>query len=71
LIFRPKIDDRGVRRGNTGKIIARWRHPVASMVGLDLLYWAMRSAPHRLIRMAIKIAREAGPLFSVVDLCLA
>jgi hypothetical protein len=41
------------------------------MVGLDLLYWAMRSAPHRLIRMAIKIAREAGPLFSVVDLCLA
>jgi len=27
----------------------------------------MRLAPHRLIRMAIKMAREAGPFFSVVD----
>jgi hypothetical protein len=31
----------------------------------------MRSAPYRLIRMAIKMASEAGPFFSVVDLCLA
>jgi hypothetical protein len=27
----------------------------------------MRSAPYRLIRMAIEMAREAGPFFSVVD----
>ena len=27
--FTPKIDDHGVRRGNTGRILARWRRPVA------------------------------------------
>jgi hypothetical protein len=38
--------------------------PVASRVALDLLYcWVMRSAPKNLIRMAIKMAREAGQLF--------
>jgi len=39
------------------------RRPVASRVALDLLYWAMRLAPYRLIRMAIEMAREAGPFF--------
>jgi hypothetical protein len=32
-----------------------------------MLHRAMRSAPHRRIVMAINMAREAGPLFSVVD----
>jgi hypothetical protein len=67
LIFYAKIDDHGIRRGNTGRILARWQHPVASRVALDLPYWAMGSAPYRLIRMAIKMARKAGPFFSVVD----
>jgi hypothetical protein len=40
---------------------------VASRVALDLLYWAMRSAPYRLRRMAIEMAHEAGAFFSVVD----
>jgi hypothetical protein len=31
---------------------------VASRVALDLLYWAMRSASYRLIRMAIETTRE-------------
>jgi hypothetical protein len=31
----------------------------------------MRSAPYRLIRMAIEMASEAGPFFSVVGFCLA
>jgi hypothetical protein len=40
---------------------------VASRVALDLLYWAMRSALYRLIRMAIEMASEVGAFFSVVD----
>jgi hypothetical protein len=47
------------------------RGPVASRVALDLLYWVMRSAPKNLIRMAIKMAREAGQLFLSSILCLA
>jgi hypothetical protein len=38
---------------------------VASRVALDLPYWEMCLAPYRLIRMAIKMASEAGPF--VVD----
>jgi hypothetical protein len=41
---------------------------VASWVALDLLYWAMRSAPYHLICMAIEMASEVGAFFSVVDL---
>jgi hypothetical protein len=43
------------------------RRPVASRVAQDLPYWVMLSTPYRLIRMAIQMAREAGPFFSVVD----
>jgi hypothetical protein len=53
-----KIDEHGVRWGNTGRILTRWRHPVASRVALDLPYWAMHLAPYRLIRMAIEMASE-------------
>jgi hypothetical protein len=66
-IFYAKIDDNGVRRGNTGRILARWRRLVASRVALDLPYWAMRSAPYHLICMAIEMAREVGAFFSVID----
>jgi len=67
-MFYAKIDDHGVRRGDTGRIIARWRRPVASRVALDLPYWVMRSAPYHLIYMAIEMAREAGAFFSAVNL---
>ena len=40
---------------------------MASRVTLDLPYWTMRSAPYRLIPMAIEMARKAGPFFSFVD----
>jgi hypothetical protein len=59
-IFYAEIDDHGVRRGNTGQIIAQWRHMVASMVALDLPYWAMRSTSYRLIRMAIEMTSKGG-----------
>jgi hypothetical protein len=45
-IFYAKIDDHGIRRGDTGQKLTRWRRPVASRVALDLPYWAMRSAPY-------------------------
>jgi hypothetical protein len=80
-IFYAEMDDHGVRRGNTGQILTRWRRPapdggvqwrlVASRVALDLPYWAMRSAPYRLTRMAIEMAREAGSFFLLSILCLA
>ena len=66
-IFYAKIDDHGVCRGNTGRILARWRRPVASRVALDLPYWAMCLAPYHLSCMAIEMAREAGAFFSVVN----
>jgi len=56
-----------VRRGDTGRIMAQLRRPVASRVALDLPYWAMRSEPYCLIRVAIEMAREVGLFFSVVD----
>ena len=40
---------------------------MASWVALDLPYWAMHSALYRLIRMAIKMVREAVQIFYVVD----
>ena len=68
LIFYAKINDHGICRGNMGQILARWRRPVASRVVLDLPHWAMCSAPQYLIRMAIKMARKAGTIFSVIEL---
>jgi len=67
LIFYAKIDDHGIRWGDTWQILAQSRRSVASRVALDLPYWAMRSASYRLTRMAFKMAREAGACFSVVD----
>jgi hypothetical protein len=59
-IFYTEIDDHGIRRGDTGRIIARWWRPVASRVALDMLRWAMRSAPHRRVVMAVKMAHDGG-----------
>jgi len=66
-MFYAEIDNHGVRWGDTGRILTQWRRPVTSRIALDLPYWVMRSAPYRHIRMAIEMAREAGPLFFFVD----
>jgi len=42
------------------------RCPVASRVALDLPHWVMRSAPYRLIRMAIEMAPKADAIAVVV-----
>jgi len=33
----------GGRWGNTDQVVARWQHPVASGVALDMLHWGMPS----------------------------
>jgi hypothetical protein len=71
LIFYAEIDDHGVRWGDTGQILAQWRRPVASWVALDLPYWAMRSAPYRLIRMAIEMASKSAAFFLLLIICPA
>jgi len=65
--FTPKIDDHGVRWGDTGQILTQWRRPVASHEALDVLHRAMHAVSHRRIRMAIETAREVGAFFSVID----
>jgi hypothetical protein len=67
LIYYTKINDHGIRWGNTGRIIAGLLRPLASRVALDLPHWAMRSAPYHLTRMAIEMASEAAAFFSIVD----
>ena len=70
-IFYAEIDDYGVRWGDTGLILAQWRRQVAFRVALDLQYWAMRSAPYRLIHMAIKMASKSAAFFLLLILCRA
>jgi hypothetical protein len=44
---------------------------VASRVALDLPQRAMRSAPYRLIRMAIEMASESAEFFMLLIICCA
>jgi len=55
------------KRNENRNVPPRWWSPVACRVALDLPYWAMLSAPYRLIRMAIEMARDSAAFFSVVD----
>ena len=64
--FTPKIDDHGVRRGDTGRILAQWQRPVALSKALDVLYWAMHPALYRRIRMAIETASNQLTFFYVI-----
>jgi hypothetical protein len=51
----------GGRRGNTERVVAQWRHPVASGEALVMLHWEMRSVCwHRCTAMAIEVARNGG-----------
>jgi hypothetical protein len=61
--FFTEIDDHGVRQGNTGHMIAQWWRPVASKVALDMLRWAMCSALHWRIVIALKMAHDGGTFF--------
>jgi hypothetical protein len=70
-IFYVKIEDHGVRWGDTGQILARLRRSVVSRVALDLPYWAMCLASYRLTRMTLEMAREAAAFFLLLIICRA
>ena len=44
--------------GNMEQVVARWQHPVASRVALDMLHWVMRFLLHRRTAMAIELANN-------------
>ncbi len=46
----------GSRWGNTEQVVARWWHPVASGVALDMPHWAMPSVLLRRTAVAIETA---------------
>jgi hypothetical protein len=50
----------GGRRGDTERVVARWRRLVASGEALVMLHRAMRSVLHRRTAMAIKMARDGS-----------
>ncbi len=50
----------GGRWGNTEQVVARCQRPVASIVALDKLHWAMLSVLLRRICKAFKIGRNGG-----------
>jgi hypothetical protein len=50
----------GGRWGDTEQVVARWRHPVASGVALDMLHWVMHFVLHWRTAMAIKTAKNGG-----------
>ena len=50
----------GGRRGNTERVVARWRRSVASGEALVMLHRVMRSVLHRRTAVAIEMARDGG-----------
>jgi hypothetical protein len=69
--FRPNINDHGIRWSDMGRILAQWWRPGVSKVALDMLHWAMRSASHWRIVMAIKIIVNLPAYFVILDSMLA
>ncbi len=55
---------------NMVQALARWWNPVAPGDALDVLYWVMRPAWYRRIRMAIEITSNLPAFFVVADLLL-
>ena len=62
-----KFIDHGGHRGNMAQALARWWHPVATSVALDVLHRAMSvsAASYHRTRMAIEIASNL-PAFLVL-----
>jgi hypothetical protein len=48
------------------RILARWRHPVASKESLDIRHRAMRDVSYRRTATAIEMASKVGAFFVVV-----
>jgi hypothetical protein len=52
----------GGRWGNTERVVAQCRHPVASGVALDMSHWAMLSVLIRHTALAIEMASGRGAM---------
>ena len=61
----------GGRQGDTERVVARWRRPVASGEALFMLHRTMRFVPHRHTAMAIKMANKVSACCIVVELIAA
>ncbi len=57
------------RRGNTERVVAQWRHPVASEVALDMPHWAMPSVLPRRTTVAIEMANNGGAFVCHCQFC--
>jgi hypothetical protein len=56
VVFLFAVALHGGRWGNMEQVVARWRHPVASMVALNMLHQVMPSVLLRHTPIAIKTA---------------
>jgi hypothetical protein len=61
----------GSHQDNTEQIVAKWWHPEASGIALDMLHWAMCFKLHWCTAMAVDMASGRGALFPIVALCLS
>ncbi len=59
--------DHGVRRADTARAHARWRHLVASHEATDTLYRSMCLAPYLPGGMDVSIAVESATLYFIVN----
>ncbi len=50
----------GGRQGNTERVVARWRHPVAFGVAMDMLHRAMPNVLLQRLTMAINMVCKGG-----------
>jgi len=50
----------GGRQGDTERVVAQWRRPVASGVALGMQHWSMPHESLQRLRMAIKMACGGG-----------
>ncbi len=55
--------------GNTERVVAQCRRPVASKVALDMLHWAMSSVLLRRTAVAIKTAGRRGAFVRHCQFC--
>ena len=60
-------DDHGVRRADTARAHARWRHLVASHEATDALHRAMCLAPYQPNGMVVTVAVESVTFYFFVD----
>jgi hypothetical protein len=61
FIHRCVVDCRpGISGSNTERVVAQWRHLVASDMALDILHRAMPHESLQCLRMAIEMACDGG-----------